>query len=402
KLPEYWHFNQSVLLRVPADLNIDALRQAFEQVLSHHDALRLRYTEADGHWQQSFSTPAGTVPLAVEDLSSSVDPVADLYKRTQHCQTSLNVTRGPLTCLVLLKWPQEARLFWCIHHLAVDGVSWRILREDLQTAYRQAAAGQRLQLPAKTSSFKAWAEYLADYAATDSLASELAYWQALPAFSLPADNKAGENRLEHQRDYSITLTLKETGALLKKAPAAYNTRINDVLLTALALALTERAETDHCLIDLEGHGRVTALGAETLDLSRTAGWFTSIHPLALTLPAERNSGTALKAVKEQLRGIPHDGTGYGLLTRLNGKTLPKAEVLFNYLGQFDAGVEAGDFTFAAEPVGSDMSLKGVRDHLIEINGTVSQGQLCLNWSYSGECYFAETIQTLADRYQIHL
>ncbi|MCP4702804.1 MAG: non-ribosomal peptide synthetase, partial [Gammaproteobacteria bacterium] len=93
---------------------------------------------------------------------------------------------------------------------------------------------------------------------------------------------------------------------------------------------------------------------------------------------------------------------YGLLTRLNGKTLPKAEVLFNYLGQFDAGVEAGDFTFAAEPAGSNMSLKGVRDHLIDINGAVSQGQLCLNWSYSGECYFAETIQTLADRCQIHL
>ncbi|MCP4702896.1 MAG: non-ribosomal peptide synthetase, partial [Gammaproteobacteria bacterium] len=93
KLPEYWHFNQSVLLHVPADLNIDALRLAFGQVLSHHDALRLRFSEADGHWRQSFSAPADTAaPFVVEDLSSSVDPVADLYKRTQHCQTSLNLT----------------------------------------------------------------------------------------------------------------------------------------------------------------------------------------------------------------------------------------------------------------------------------------------------------------------
>ncbi|MCP4695412.1 MAG: hypothetical protein GY862_00985, partial [Gammaproteobacteria bacterium] len=148
--------------------------------------------------------------------------------------------------------------------------------------------------------------------------------------------------------------------------------------------------------------RVTALGAETLDLSRTVGWFTSIHPLALTLPADRDSGTALKAVKKQLRGIPHDGTGYGLLTRKSGKTLPKAEILFNYLGQFDAGVEVGDFTFSAEPAGNDVSLKGVRDHLIDINGAISQGQLRLNWSYSGECYLTETIEALALAYQKYL
>ncbi|MCP5096875.1 MAG: non-ribosomal peptide synthetase, partial [Chloroflexi bacterium] len=124
QLPEYWHFNQSILLRVPADLNIDALRQAFEHVLAHHDALRLRFSDVSGHWHQSFSST--TASVVIEDLSAYEDPIAALDTVTQHYQTHLNLQKGPLTYLVVLKWPQEARLFWCIHHLAVDGVSWRI------------------------------------------------------------------------------------------------------------------------------------------------------------------------------------------------------------------------------------------------------------------------------------
>ncbi|MCP5098676.1 MAG: non-ribosomal peptide synthetase, partial [Chloroflexi bacterium] len=344
-----------------------------------------------------------TASVVIEDLSAYEDPITALYTVTQHYQTHLNLQKGPLTYLVVLKWPQEARVFWCIHHLAVDGVSWRILREDLQTAYQQTVTGQRVQLPAKTSSFKAWAEYLTEYAASDSFASEFAYWHALPTCSLPIDHKASENRVEHHQDYTITLSHSETDALLKQVPVAYNTRINDVLLTALAFTLTEWTGTNQCFVDVEGHGRVTPLESNALDVSRTVGWFTTIHPVALTVPADRELGAALKAVKEQLRGIPHDGIGYGVLTQFNEHVLPKAEILFNYLGQFDAGRETGDdFTFASESTYSDVSLKGVRDHLVDINGAISQGQLSLNWSYSGDCYAAKTIQTLANSYKTHL
>ncbi|RKZ49546.1 MAG: non-ribosomal peptide synthetase, partial [Candidatus Parabeggiatoa sp. nov. 2] len=400
-LPEYWHFNQSVLLSVPTDIKIDMWRQALAAVLSHHDALRLRYCEVDGHWQQSFSSPKDTVPFFVEDLSASFNPFAELETVTQRYQASLNLTEGPVTYLVLLRFRDSARLFWCIHHLVVDGVSWRILQEDLQTAITQLKTKQPLLLPAKTSSFKAWAERLVKRATHEVLTEELAYWQALPTVSLPVDNKAGENRLEHQQDYTITLSHLETEALLKQVPAAYKTRINDILLTALALALADWTAKADCLIDLEGHGR-TAL-FDDIDLSRTVGWFTSIHPVALTLPiAFSDLGAALKAIKEQLRATPHDGIGYGLLTQLGGKVLPKGEILFNYLGQFDQGMADTTMTFANETTGSDVSLKGFRSHLIEINGAITQGELSLNWSYSGDCYFASTIQTLADRYQVHL
>jgi amino acid adenylation domain-containing protein/non-ribosomal peptide synthase protein (TIGR01720 family) len=397
-LPEPWHFNQSILLSLPTDTNTEALRQALAAVLSHHDALRLRYSNVEGHWQQSFTAPIESLPFVVENLSSSEEPITELYKITQRYQASLNLTDGPLTYLVLFKWHDAARLFWCIHHLVVDGVSWRILQEDLQTAYSQMVAGQPIQLPAKTSSVKAWAERLVNYAQSEALASELAHWQALPSFSLPVDNPAGENRLEHHRDYTTTLNRGETKTLLKKVPIAYNTRINDVLLTALALTLSQWTGIAKCLIDLEGHGRVPLF--DDIDLSRTVGWFTTIYPIALTLPSSSDLGAALKAIKEQLRHVPLDGIGYGLLTQLSGKTLPKGEILFNYLGQFDQGV--AEFEFANETIGSEVSLTGTADHLIEINGMISQGQLRLNWSYSGDCYQEQTIKQLAESYQIHL
>jgi amino acid adenylation domain-containing protein/non-ribosomal peptide synthase protein (TIGR01720 family) len=400
-LPEYWHFNQTILLKVPVDLEVDALREALAAVLSHHDALRLRYS-FNGNWQQSFAPLSDTVPLSIEDLSQCENPVAELKRLTQKYQTCLNPTDGPLTQMVLFKWKDSARLFWCIHHLAVDGVSWRILQEDLHTAYTQITAGQALQLPAKTSSFKVWAERLNYHAHSDVLSSELTDWQALPNLSLPVDNPSGENRLEYHQNYTITLNCKQTEALLRLVPTAYNTRINDVLLTALALVLADWTGKSHCLIDLEGHGRAALF--DDIDLSRTVGWFTTIHPTALTLPSSSHSdlGATLKVVKEQLRGIHNEGIGYGLLTQLNGEILPKGEVLFNYLGQFDQGIEADLFVFSEETTSSDFSLKGHRAHLIDINGAISQGELRLNWSSSSDCLQAQTIKKLAEGYKIHL
>jgi len=402
--PEYWHLNQSILLRVPLNLDVDALGKALAAVLSHHDALRLRYHRVNGNWQQFFTPPQDKVPLFIEDLSQCENSAAELHRLTQNYQTSFNLTSGPLTNIVLFKLADSARLFWCIHHLVVDGVSWRILQEDLHTAYTQIAANQPIKLPAKTSSFKAWAQHLNSYAASEILASELAYWQALPTFSLPVDNPSGKNRLEHYQDYTITLSNKETEALLRNVPKAYNTRINDILLTALALTLTEWTGKSSCLIDLEGHGRVTTLESKALDLSRTVGWFTTIHPIALTLPTSLHSdlGATIKAVKEQLRAVPNEGIGYGLLSQLNGKVLPKGEILFNYLGQFDQGIKADLFDFAEETTNSDISLKGRRDHLIDINGDISQGQLKLTWDYSGDCFQVETIKNLAENYKNHL
>jgi non-ribosomal peptide synthase protein (TIGR01720 family) len=399
--PEYWHYNQSILLRILNNFDINALRQAFNILLSHHDALRFRYHYVSGHWVQSFAVPSETVPFFVEDLTQSRNPAAELQRLTDKYQSSLNLSDGPITHMVVLRLADSARLFWCIHHLAVDGVSWRILLEDLHTAYTQITAAQSPQLPAKTSSFKLWAERLTTYVKTQALMDELSYWRALPiTLYFPVDNPDGENRLEYTQSCTIALSSEETESLLREVPAAYNTRINDVLLTALALAVADWSGQTQCLIDLEGHGRVDLF--QDIDLSRTVGWFTTVYPVLLSLPADLDLGASLMGIKKQLNLVPHEGIGHGLLSYFNKETLSKGKVLFNYLGQFDQSMEADLFTFADEAVGSDASPNGTHDHLIDINGIITQGQFRLYWSYSSDCYRTETIAVLAAAYQTRL
>ncbi|MCP4235921.1 MAG: non-ribosomal peptide synthetase, partial [Aestuariibacter sp.] len=171
-----WHFNQAIMLVVPVNMKEIALQDALTTILYYHDALRLRYRHIDGNWQQCHEAVSseklnGKLPFHIEDLShlSRESQAETLRDRSDFWQASLNLETGPLVRLVLFNLGDESRLLWCIHHLAVDGVSWRILIEDLHTAYHQAVSGQPVSLPAKTSSFKAWSERLVKWQESESL-----------------------------------------------------------------------------------------------------------------------------------------------------------------------------------------------------------------------------------------
>jgi non-ribosomal peptide synthase protein (TIGR01720 family) len=400
-LPQVHHYNQSVLRRVPRDIDLSALRDAWAALLRHHDALRMRYSCVDGGWRQHYAPPdVEAVPFSHEALDDGDDPLAALYRRTAEVQASLDLTEGPLARLVVLTWADQARLFLCIHHLVVDGVSWRFLLEDLELAYRHISAGEAPALPAKTSSLKDWAERLGAYAASDAAASELAHWRGLEPIALPLDRPDGANRLEHQQERELRLDPAQTEALLKQVPAAYDTRINDVLLTALALTLSDWTGRRDCLVDLEGHGRVALF--DELDVSRTAGWFTTIFPVALRLPAEQDPGGALLAVKAALAVVPNEGIGHGLHRHLRGEPLAGGDILFNYFGQFDQETEAGLFGFADERIGPAVAPQGPRSHGLDIKAVVTRGRFHLAWCFSRDCYDAATIEGLVAGYRRHL
>jgi len=298
--PAPWHFNQALLLTPPADFDADALRRALAAVLAHHDALRLRYRQVDGAWHQTHAAPDpdGALPFQVEELAGD-DLAAALAPRADHWQASLDLTQGPLTRLVLCRHPQGTRLLWIVHHLAVDGVSWRILLDDLGDAYAQARRGAPVALPAKTSSFKAWSECLQRWAAGPALAAEADWWQrqlAAPTAPLPIDDPAAPNRESDLRHAPMTLDAATTRRLLEEAPAAYRTGIDDLLLAALLLALAEWSGAPRHVLDLESHGRAELFA--DIDLGRTVGWFTSLYSLALTLPAGEDLGAIIKSIKE--------------------------------------------------------------------------------------------------------
>ncbi len=402
------HFNQAMLLEVPADLDVAALQTAFHGVLQHHDAFRLRYACAEETWQQSYQPELTLAHDLVQETLGDNGIAAAIETRASHWQASLDLAVGPLIRLVLFHiddgtkaWPY--RLLWVIHHLIVDGVSWRILLADLQMAYQQICAGDILHLPAKSTSFKAWSDYLQNtWRQGAEFAAEAAYWHGLPQLpKLPQDYPAGSACVSDTAQYTLTCSRTLTEQLLYQAPAAYRTGINDLLLSALTLALRDwTGQTTH-LIDLESHGRADL--DPGLDLSRTLGWFTSLYTVVLQLPDQHDDpGVVLRSIKEQLRQIPHEGIGYGL-RRQQGEDLPQGGILFNYLGQFDQITDTDSgFCLATESSGQSTSHSGSRTHQIDINGLTAHHQLSLTFTYSDQQYQADTIRQLASTYHEHL
>lgn len=410
KLCDQHHWNQAVLLEVRQALVPELLKQAVQYLLKHHDALRLRFITTESGWQQVNAglDEAEAVPFSSVDLSST--PAAEretaLEAKATQIQASLNLTNGPLMRVVLFNLgdTEPNRLFMVIHHLAVDGISWRILLEDLQQVYHQLSQGEVVQLPPKTTSFKQWSEFLQEYAQSTELQQERDYWVSVSRQSvsrLPVDNPGGANAISCAGKVSVSLDVQETRALLQEVPAAYHTEINDVLLTALVQAFAQWTGGQSLLVDLEGHGREAI--ANDIDLSRTVGWFTTIFPVLLSLEESLEPGEVLKSIKEQLRSIPNRGMGYGVLRYLSKnaelQTLPQAQVRFNYLGQFDQVLpESSLFKLVNQTPGVSRSLADNRRYLLDINGFVLGGQLQLEWTYSEEIHQQTTIEWLARGY----
>ncbi|MBD2559799.1 MULTISPECIES: non-ribosomal peptide synthetase [Nostoc] len=399
------HWNQSILLEVHQSLDPALLEQVVKQLLAHHDALRLRFVRQESTWQQVNANLDEVVPFTVVDLSrlSQTEQAAAISVTAAQLQASLDLSSGPLMQVAFFNLgdTKPSRLLMTIHHLAVDGVSWRILLSDLETAYQHISQGKAIQLPPKTTSFKHWAEKLQEYAESTVLQQELEYWLAIAAeqfAQIPVDFPEGDNTVAQAHTISVALSQQETQALLQKVPAIYQTQINDVLLTALVQGFKPWTN-ERLLVDLEGHGREEIF--EDVDLLRTVGWFTTIFPVVLDVSKTSGVGEAVKAVKEQLRSIPNRGIGYGVLRYLKGESRLhqlKANVRFNYLGQTDQVFESSMFAPASESTEPGRSLRGNRNYLLDINGIVADGQLQLSLTYSKAIHRQATIEILAQDY----
>ncbi len=413
------YFNQAQLWSVPADLHVAYLKEALQHLLSHHDALRMRFTAESlssaptlVEWhQENMGLHERLFTLERHDLSelSPEERAKTLQREIANAHASLHLSEGPLLRAVLFHYGdhQPGRLLVVIHHLVVDMVSWRILLEDLEIAYAQLLRGEPVCLPAKTSSFKQWSEQLSRYAQLPAVRAELAYWRAIgeeEEGQLPADHPEGRNTVADTGTVEVALEADETQLLLQQVPAIYHTQINDALLLALAQAMARWTNQRTVLVDLEGHGRED-IGAR-LDVSRTVGWFTTIFPVRLTLPATGSIGVVLKQIKEQLRTIPSRGIGYGVLRYLDQEgrrglqSVPQAQISFNYLGQFDAktNMHRGHFLAAPEFSGMPHSPLAPRPHLLDLAGYVKDGRLWLTWEYSQQIHERTTIERLAQSY----
>ncbi|MEU6484915.1 amino acid adenylation domain-containing protein [Streptomyces sp. NPDC046887] len=428
-------FSQTHMIVVPADLGESRAEAALQDLLDHHDALRMKLTRVGGVvWSLGIPAP-GTVRAADclhrVDLSGldAEQALERMARETRGAWDRLDPEAGSMVQAVWFDKGPEAsgRLLLSIHHLAVDGVSWRILLPDLRQAWAGRASGAAPRLDSVGTSFRAWAQLLTEDAQRPERVEELPYW--LDALADPGPSLA-DRPLDPRRDVTSTagrivleLPAEQTAALLTTVPAAFHARMNDVLLTAFAVAVGQwRAGRNRgdgpVLVNLEGHGREEL--HEGVDLSRTVGWFTSLFPVRLD-PGRydwddfRSGGGAvgdvLKRIKEQLRALPDKGLGYGLLRHLNPQTAaalagrPDPQISFNYLGRFagadDTG-QAGPADWGPAPEGFDLDGGGDPDrplaHAIDVNAMTQDlpdgPRLVADVSWAGELFGEEEIREL--------
>jgi amino acid adenylation domain-containing protein/non-ribosomal peptide synthase protein (TIGR01720 family) len=405
--PVVSYYNQAVLLTIHKDIEAPVLQQAITTLLNHHDSLRFSYHLGQNGWEQVYGNNAGT--LVVEDLRNATPGAlqAAIEDHGNKYQRSLDIEKGDLLRVVLMHTPPEEaanRLLVVIHHLAVDGVSWRILLEDLELLL---TALQKKQLPSlgkKSSSYREWFECLVKYAMRDRILNQKDYWEKIVQSNsaLPIDKGPDTPcTMKDLQTHTARLSTARTVELLQEVAPAYHTEINDLLLAALTKTICQWSRRPSLTIALEGHGR-EELGEE-MDLSRTVGWFTNLYPVLLELPVIDEPGHLIKSVKEQLRQVPDKGMGYGLLKYLQQLEDLKGgepwDLVFNYLGQADNVVNKSQWLAGApESAGRSINEAMLRTNKLELNAIVSGGELIVSWSYSGIHYEKNTIIALAQQY----
>ncbi|MDM5217016.1 MULTISPECIES: non-ribosomal peptide synthetase [Bacillus amyloliquefaciens group] len=407
------HFNQSVMMFSSDALQKQPLKEALEHLVIHHDALRITVSEENESIRQINHgiQKAELYTLDIWDMSETDTWEREIETEVTALQQRMDIEKGPLLKAGWFKTRSGDYLFITVHHLAVDGVSWRILLEDLSAAYTQAVKGQPVQLPPKTDSFKQYAVRLSEYAKSSKLMHEEEYWRFIEeetAAELPYEKPKHQTGADSIRQtVSFTLTEEETSVLLQQVNRAYHTDTQDILLTAAALALRDWTGGGRLRIAMEGHGREHIM--PELDISRTVGWFTSMYPVLIDLnTAGAELGTAVKTVKDTLGRIPDKGIGYGILkymTPPEQKTIrfrQAPEISFNYLGQFNDTEDQHTFSLSGLASGHDITPTWQREQAVEMSAMAAQHKLHFSLSYPPSRFSKETMEQLLQTLQQYL
>jgi len=399
------HWNQSIEFDAHASFDLDAFARAFDALLTHHEIFRQRFEHdaATNAWRIVQASKAfDTLPLAAVTAYDEADALAQF----DAIQRTLDISRGPLACALAASLPDgRTKLYLAIHHLIVDGVSWRILLDDLLNAYRAAATRGIASLTRTGATASQWAARLAK-AARDSqspFAGEAQYWttQLATGDELHLDHPQAKATNADAAVIEQTLDVTLTRAVLAEANAAYRTQTVELLIAALAHAIGKT-----CRIELEGHGREALF--DDIDASRTLGWLTSHYPVSV--PVEASPVATLAAAKDMLRAVPHKGLGFGVLrhygdaaTRASLEALPRPRVTFNYLGQFEAQ-NARDTAFTPRfgGAGCERDPSGPLGNALAIHAYVDDSDertLKLHWVYGSTQLERATIEALAQRFE---
>ena len=386
----YW--NQSVLIIPDEKADKKKLEESAEKLILRQDTLRLRYRKDEGGWKQkySFEKSHRKIEIKEADISKNKDQEAAIGRLGTKWQSGFDIEKGDVMSIGIIRGHKDGkdRIHMAIHHLMVDGVSWRIILRELECLYKGRETGE------KTSSFKDWEEALRKYGQREKVRKTLTYWkqseEALRQMKKPV-LRDGYSKEESINIVTVKLDKENTEKLLHKSNQAYNTQINDLLLTAFAGSICRWGGAKESVINLEGHGREDI--DEEIDLSNTVGWFTIQYPLRLKTDGTKEIGDRIKSIKEQNRKVPDKGISYGVLRYLSDAKNELCEncwVSFNYLGDFknaeDKTKEAG-WNLGFEGSGESTDRRNHNGgYLLNVNGWETKDGIEFSLAYS-EAYF---------------
>lgn len=329
------YYNQAIMIEDREGFDVEILRKVFNYITWYHDALRITVSEDRVQTINAFSED-NFFTLEEFDLRTEEEDVAEhIEKISNRIQASMNLEYGPLVKVALFHLEKTDCLLIAIHHMVVDGISWRILLEDIQALYGKCVLGVELQLPPKTNSYKTWAAKLIEASKLYKFARESDYWDSIEQQAKENQFKAlrKENDTLLYKNISFKLTEEDTEKLIYQENNKFSLETNEVLLAALGRAVYMSTNQEKIAVQVEGHGREVI--DEEIDISRTVGWFTTIYPVILSGTKDITSG--IINVKDAIRRIPNNGIGYGLLRFLNKSDikLERLDIGFNYLGEID-------------------------------------------------------------------
>ena len=391
-LPKPRHFNQTMFIKAAQRVQAEALQQAIEALVKHHDMLRA--IVRNGQLYVRNTDEPNLYGWEQLDYTQDVDYVKKIERVCRNRQASISLSSGPMFKVVLFNTPDYDAILMVCHHLVVDGVSWRVLLEDFNMAYGQAAEGKTITLPAKTHSYKDYAETLQNYAQSHELNMERGYWDRVQEKlqHLPSSKAKDSSRsMDH---VNASLDAQTTHSITTTAGNPYHADINDLLMTALGRSYHKLTGNDAVSVQFEGHGR-EYIGNAQLLTDRTVGWFTSVYPVVLE-HLDGDLRSCLRQTKETMHRIPNKGVGYNILRYLSDNTAYStglcALIGFNYLGEMSAKDADNGALFTAMTeisAGDDFAPQNVFGPDISINCSVVDGKLEASLAYNTAMFTQE-------------
>ncbi|WP_343780302.1 amino acid adenylation domain-containing protein [Virgibacillus salarius] len=400
------HWNQAIMLYGRDGFRVEWIEKIFDKITCHHDALRMVYRKHNGKVKQiNRDIESNLFSIDVHDLRKYDHYEGLISLKCNELQSSIDLENGPLVKLGIFQTKEGDYLLIAIHHLVIDGVSWRILLEDFTEGYNLLLKGKKVDFQPKSNSYQEWADFLQEK--LEYFQQELPYWNKMEQQHikpLPTDFEFQEfeNKQKNAREVHVELNQSYTEDLLKRSNQAYNTEINDLLLAALTRTIYQWTNEKNILINLEGHGRDAFEG--NININRTIGWFTAQYPLLLKME-DKSTSSLIKHTKESLRKVPNKGIGYGILKYLSPSkpwNNREPEISFNYLGQFDEQLNDELFEISSLYSGETVSPNSDRINEIDINGMITNQKLSFSVSYNSLRYRTETIRKFLERFKGNL